>query len=978
MSKINSNLRSALFLGAATAAALSLSSTAMAADVETVTVTGSRIPVQANVQAPTAVTTISSEALQMSGTLNVAEIMNTVPSFGVPGLSPTNSNFYTQGAGISTLELRNLGEDRTLVLVNGRRYVSGLAGSNAVDFNTIPTQLIDRVEVITGGASAIYGSDALAGVVNIILKDDFEGLAASVQHGRTDYNDELQYGVNATIGGNFANGKGNAVVSIGWTSNSGVRSSARPNTRVDDLAMCYVTGDLADCTQSYSPYYSSYSPYGRIGIISTGQQLVVSNGVGPTGTVSPWSSSAYGFNRQAWRAIETPVERVTMAANAHYDISDDVQLYMETTFAQTWSKQRIEPYPHSSDDLYTDGVSINNPYMPQEIRDAAIAAGDTTVAYYRRMLEFGPRTYNARRDMWRGLIGAKGKILGNFDWDTYFLWGHTYDNQSGTGQINIPNMREALNAKVATQADLDAGAAIAGRPAALGDIICSNAYAWAEGCAPVNIFGYGAISDEAIGYINAPALRIDNIDQKVAGGTIRGPVLELPAGQVYLVGGFEWREETASDIPDPLTQTGQNAGNKEEPIYGTFNVWEVFAETEIPVIKNQPLIQELTVGGAWRWSHYSTQGDTTAYTGRVSYSPIEMLRIRGQYARAVRAPNISELYAPGGENFATVSDPCNGITAATTGTVAANCRAVPAIAARIAATGSFTLLQTEIQGTGGFTGRGNPLLTPEKSDTWTIGAVLDHRFEGFGSIMFSVDYFTIDIENVIRALGRQTAIDQCYNSATFPNQFCNYVVRDTSGPAFQQGEITEVNSGYANQGYTKTSGVDFALSHQFDLNELDFLANGSVFGLDDAGQVSTRINYTWLQSFKTESYGTVTDSKGTIGLPVNEAQLGLVYSNGPVSVQYQLNYQGNVYFDVDPTGDFYGAPPIREYFLQDIAFQYQVTDEFQLFGGIKNFMDAKAPNILSGLPDNTTGTDTAADVYDPVGRRYYFGARVKL
>jgi outer membrane receptor protein involved in Fe transport len=991
-------------------------------------VTGSRIP-HANLAAPTAVTTISSEVLQMSGTVNVSEMLRSVPSFGVSGISSTNSNFATAGAGINTLELRNLGEKRTLVLVNGRRYVAGVAGSSSVDFNTVPTDMIDRVEVITGGASAVYGSDALAGVVNVILKNDYEGLAADVQTGRSEYDDDVSYKAHVMFGDNFANNKGNIVLSATYSKNEGVMAKDR--------------GDLrSDLTVSGAK--SSYSAYGRIAVQAdfktssltklkpsdpnsisaiAGAVDVVGSGAGPTGTVSAYGGT-YGFDRQPYRAVETPVERLLFAANGHYNVTNNTQFYVETTFANTRSEANIEPYPLDSSSLNNipgsagggGGISIYNPYVPAAIRTAALAAqsnlyvardaalaqaaaaatptlqagwadaaagfdqlgqADNYLTFRRRLVEFGPRHYSANRDMWRIVTGAKGTILNNYNWDVYFDWGHTLDTQNGTGQINIPNLREAVQAHAATAADVAANATVGGAPAAVGTIICDNTYAQAEGCVPVNIFGLGAVTPAALKYVTAPQSRIDNIDEQVLGGSIAGPVYTLPAGDISLVTGFEYRREYATDVPDALSQSGQNAGNKEPETRGGYHVLEFFGETEIPILKDAFLAKELLVSGAWRWSQYGASGATTvtnAYTGRVSWSPVEDLRFRGQYAKAVRAPSINELFAPGGEDFAPVSDPCDSANTPT-GSVLANCKADPTVAARMAATGSFTLSLAEQQGTGGTSNKGSTALTPEKSDTWTLGAVLNHDFGSYGALMLSVDYFSIDIKNVITTVGRQQALDLCYGGSSYPNAFCNMIVRKSSGGAFQQGAITQVNSGYTNQGYVKENGIDISLSHNFDLNELDWMKSG--LGANDVGQLATRLNWTYTNGFSDESFGTVTNDNGTVGIPKHKAQLAVVYQNGPLNIQWETDFQSRIVISRTPTSSFYNQS-VRPYYLNNLSASYQITDQFQLFGGVNNLLNIRAPQIGSGVPGNTTGTNTAADVYDPIGRRFFIGGRVKL
>lgn len=975
----NFSLRSALFLGAATAAALSISVPASAAETETVTVTGTRIPVTSNIAAPTAVTTISSENLQMTGSVNVADILRTVPSFGVSGLSTANSNFFTTSAGMNTLELRNLGESRTLVLVNGVRHVAGASGSSAVDFNTVPTDMIDHIDVITGGASAIYGSDALAGVVNVILKKDFEGVTGDVEYGISGHSDDITYKVSATMGGNFGNNKGNAWISGAWTRNEGAMASdhgmSLDNSNKCPSAAAWAKGaDINLCKQFTPGTFSSYSAYGWFTSNNLPGVETIDNG-----KVVDFSTSQYGFNRQPYRSLETPLDRLVISSGAHYDITPSIQAYMNGTFADTSAHSNMEPYAHVSTDLSTPGISIDNPFVPTDLRDMIAGVGDDHIYYRRRLVEFGPRQYTARRNTYQLVTGLKGTIFNDYNWDAYFDWGHTLDTQSGTGQINVPNMRESIDARTATADDvMNQAKNQVGALAAIGDIVCNHSYAQTEGCVPVNIFGKGSITQAAVGYLSAPQSRVTNIDQQVIGATISGPVFELPAGKVNAVAGFEYRREYSSDVPDALTQTGQNGGNKEEPTTGGYHVTEFFTEVEAPILKDLPFAQELSVGGAWRWSQYNTTGVTNAYTGRVSWAPLEELRFRGQYAKAVRAPDINELYAPGGEDFAEVSDPCDGITAADTSALATRCKADPGIAARINSVGAFNLTLAEKQGTGGMSGRGNQQLKPEKSDSWSVGTIFQHDFTGVGSLTASVDYFSIDVQNYITTLGRQQAIDLCYGGTAYPSEFCNHFVRDHGGNPANQGEITAVNVSYINEGYLKTSGVDFSVSYQFDLNDFPALRNGAIVGLNDAGQIGLRTNWTWLQSYTSSTFGEIDPQKGSLGAPTHKVQLGLLYSNGPVSIQWETDYQAAVRDSGNPTSGRFYALTFGDYWTSDLSGSYQVTENFQLYGGVKNIMDHPAPMVLSGVPGNTTGANTDQEAYDSIGRRYFFGARVKF
>ena len=800
-------VRTTLLSAAAMGAALQVAPSA-AQDTEAldeIIVTGSRIP-RANLTAPTAVTTIDAEVINQSGLINVADILRAVPSFGVSALSSSNSNFLTTSAGVNTLQLRNLEEDRTLVLVNGRRYVSGLAGSAAVDFNTIPTELIERVEIITGGASAVYGSDALAGVINVILKDDFEGVNFGYQYGEADAGGEIENRFNFTAGGDFAEGRGNAVISATYTEQKGLLSRQRPNTAIDDVAECAATGVPGTCQNALEPAFSSFSEYGLFFVPSTGQDFTVSEGTGATGTVVPFDFDQFGFNRQFYRRYTVPTDRYLVSSMFDYDMGGGVNAFVEATFAQTRTDSEIEPFAHSHSDLNIGGIPVDNPFVPQAIRDAVLAAGDDVIEYRRRMTEIGARGATSTRDTYRFLVGFEGDVAEDYKWQTYYSFGRMDDAQRGGGQINVASMRNALNV-------IDDGA---------GNLVCADAAAQLEGCVPINLFGLGSITPEAADYVRAPTSRQQSTEQQVFGAEVGGPVFEMPAGPLSFAFGMEYRTEEAEDVPDVLTQAGLNAGNAEAPTFGDYDVKEAFVEFDVPLLSGVTGAHELSIGGAYRYSDYSTVDTTDAYAAHISWAPIESLRLRAQFAHAVRAPNIGELFAPGGENFATVADPCNNVTATTTGNIAENCRAIPVIADRIAATGAFTLTLAEQQGVGGFTGQGNENLEAEQSDSWTFGAVFDRNLGNAGDFTLSVDYFMIEIDDLIDTVDRQIALNSCFNvaPANFPNQFCGFLTRDVDGPAFQLGELTEVNSAFVNEGTLETEGVDVSMLWNWDLGEL--------------------------------------------------------------------------------------------------------------------------------------------------------------
>lgn len=942
----------ATVLGAATPAVAQDTS----AEEEAIVVTGSRIA-RPNLTSPTAVTTVDAEAIELSGEDNIAEILRGVPSFGVSGITSGNSNFFTSGVGINTLQLRNLGEDRTLVLVNGRRYVSGVPGSSAVDFNTIPTDLLERVEVVTGGASAVYGADALAGVINLILRDDFEGVEYRYQYGESEHGDDVNQRFSFLAGGNFGDGRGNAVVNAVYTRNDGVFARDRENTELDDLALCFFTGVPNDCKTDFEPFFSSFSEYGRFFDYSTGESRTVSSGTGFTGTVVPWNGTVYGFNRQAFRRYTVPLERFQLSSLVNYDINPNLNVFAETMYTHSKAESELEPFPHSNSDLSIAGIPCDNPFAPPQIVADLCDDGDTVIPYFRRLTEIGNRGAVANRNTYRVLLGARGDLADTFDWEVAYSFGRTEDAQRGGGQINVANMREALNA-----IDLD------GDPLTTDDIVCANPVAIAEGCVPINLFGLGSISPEAAAYVSAPTQRQGANQQENLSATLAGPAFQAPGGSAEFVLGAEWRREYSEDVPDALTQTGQNASNLQAPTFGGYHVGELFGEIDVPLITDAPFVEELSVGAAYRWSDYNLTGTTEAYTGRVMWAPTDFIRFRAQYARAVRVPNIGELFAPAGENFAPVADPCDGVTAVDdpSTTIDDNCRADPFIAARIADQGVFDLTQPELQGTGGFTGGGNTNLSPETADSYTFGFVFDNDFGAAGTVTLSVDWYKIELEQIIRTLGRQETLNLCYNVpvSEFPNVFCDNIVRDMDGPAFQLGELLEVNTTFFNDSDPQEfSGIDLSLAWNFTWSDFVPVV---------PGDMSVRLNATQLLYETEDGPG---NTVGSLGSPEYKAQLGLVYTLGGWNVSWETNYTDDVVPSLT-SGSLFNFN-VGDYVVHDLRVGWDVSDSANVYFGSNNVFDEDAPPIITGVPGNTTGTDTSAAIYDPIGRTFYAGVRLR-
>ena len=528
---------------------------------ETIVVTGSRIA-SPNITSLQPVQVVGEQEIKKSGATNVQDVLLQNPAVGTPLLSRTNQAFTTTGGGAATIDLRDLGSNRTLVLINGRRVVGGLPNSPIVDLNVIPTQFIERIDILTGGASSLYGSDAVAGVVNFIYKRNFEGVLAEGQYGITQRGDTPTYQLSITTGANFADGRGNVMIHAGYSNEGELLSRERKDTRIDSLSQFwYFTGDPADYKVAVQPFFSSFPVQGRF--VAGGQTFTFGNngqlqgcfssnnptcsfdpdGAGPlppqTGT------GPNGFNRQFFRSLAVPVRRYVFAAQGHYDITDNISTILEATYVKTQASSEIEPFAFDSGganplfpsgsipiETLVNGVKILNPLVPTPIANAAVDTdgdGLKDIVVARRLVEFGSRTTSTDRDFFRLVAGLQGKLFNDrFNWDVTYNIGQTNQSLSGTGQINYPNLRQAVHAI----------------PGPNGTVVCADPAAQAEGCVPFNPFGAGSITPAQAAYLNADSNYRVQLKQQVWAANISGSLFDLPAGPLGVAIGAEYRKES--------------------------------------------------------------------------------------------------------------------------------------------------------------------------------------------------------------------------------------------------------------------------------------------------------------------------------------------------------------------------------------------------------------------------------------------------
>ena len=991
---------------------------------DAIVVTGSRIA-SPTLTSPSPLQVIDARDIQDKGSLNVQAILQENPAVSAaPTFSRTNSNFLTSSGGVASIDLRNLGTSRTLVLINGHRTVAGVPGTNIVDLNTIPSEFIERVEVLTGGASSVYGSDAIAGVVNFIYKKNFSGIQLTTQTGITERNDGANYQFGALMGANIEDGRGNVMVYAGYTKEDGVYSRNRDRSAIDQNACFAVAdrnggcgssigtgGNYSRLFEAYRPFYSSFVPGGTITFGSTSRVIgpggtlipvntngLVHNNDGVASTVRactdadpchPTLANATGFNRSQVRTIAIPVERYLLAFRGSYAINDHVNATLEGNFARTQVTTLIEPFPFQTSGVngvapnacivgvpalacsgfvpiqtrLPDNTIVNNPFVP-----AAILAGATDrtgdglkdISFTRRLSDFGPRTYTARRQTFRVLAGLDGDVFDNFHWDAYYTYGQTTESQVGSGQVNLPSFLNALQAI----------------PSGNGPI-CADATARAQGCRPADIFGGpNSISAASVNYIQAGSTRNTNVEQTDAGANLSGNLFELPAGPVGIAVGVEYRKEKSSAVNDALTVAGLNGGNAIANTIGQFDVKEAYGEIAIPLLSHTPFFETLSVRGAGRVSKYSLRAVDTVYSWNVGieYAPIKDIRFRAVYAHATRAPNIGELFAGRSQTFPTgLTDPCTGVTLTSTTAASARCRLDPGVQANIAANGgTFTLVQPDIQGISGFNS-GNPNLEAETGKTFTVGAVINPvSIAGLSNLVITVDYFDIKIGKQISSFGRQSILNSCYGAtgSTQDETFCALVVRRAGqeGPN-SPGSLQFINTINGNFGDFETRGIDATMSYRT-----------GAFG----GTLSGKVSYTHVFSLKDPSTPGATDSAGTEGSPRDRASGTLSFSKPTFTITARGNYIGRSDLPQSFTTGVFGEPyrlaafKIPAYFTADMQLRFKPTDHYEFFVGVNNLTDAKTPLIISGIPGDNTGTETDAGTYDPIGRRFYAGVKLKF
>lgn len=1045
---VNQLLATTIICGAAIAASPAYAQdtdqavAAPAEPAEAIIVTGSRIP-QPNLESVAPVTVVSAQDIKLQGTTKVEDLLNSLPS-----VFASQASTLANGAdGTATVDLRGLGTSRTLTLVNGRRLMPGdpsNGSGSAADINIIPASLLKRVEVLTGGASSTYGADAVAGVVNFIMDTDFEGVRFDGQYsffqhenrnklmppllrarqdaGLAGYDfptgsvtDGGTFDGTVSIGTKFDDGRGHAVVYAGYRKAKAILQSNR------DYSACVLQNTRSGANQCGG---SATSDNGNVLLFDT----AVTTASSTIYTFAPNGGFVNGatlFNFAPTNHFQRPDERYTAGLFADYEINESIKPYLEFMFMDDRTVAQIAP---SGDFGNTLTMNCDNPLM--SAAQAAVVCDDDNLingfigsfptavgAPYnptpgaapidfvdslgntyqqgffqllRRNVEGGPRQSDLQHTNFRTVIGSKGDLGKSWSYDAYYQYGRTNYSQVYKNEFSVARLNRALNA-------VDEGLARTG--VANGNIVCRSVIDGTDPtCVPYNVFGgAGSATPESIAYLSATGFQKGQTSEQVASVSFTGllgdygmksPWAEDGVGVNF---GLEWRKESLELNADNAFQTGDltGQGGATLPLAGNFRVYDFFAETQIPLVQDG-FVYDLSLSAGYRKSWYKTSADrkydTDTYKIGAEFAPIRDIRFRGAYNRAVRAPNIQELFATNTVGLNGSDDPCAALVDAN-----GDQRPVGPTDFGCIAQGLAIGQGTTSNPAGQYNGLigGNPDLQPEKATTKTVGVVLQPSF--LSRFALTVDYFDIKVDNAIRAFGQDSILADCVANATatFTPASCDLVNRDAAGSLWLTpgGFVTDLPN---NVGKVQTKGIEVNGSYSHDLG---------------FGTLSTTLIGTYLDKYKVDNgltqpydcaglYGPTCSVGGTTdsGAPMpqwrHKARMTLNTDAG-IGVSLQWRYIGKVKAETlssnqSLAGDFNFDPGLhikaQSYF--DLATTYAIGDHYNFRLGVNNVFDKQPPLVTSGsgsrsgsnlCPTGPCNGNTYPAVWDALGRYVYAG-----
>ena len=999
-------LASSILVGAALMAAASATPAAAQSapsEVEAITVTGSRI-VRNDYQADSPIVTVSSEALEKTGAVSVEKLLNQLPQF-MPSVTDTSNNPSNNGQ--ANLQLRGLGTARTLVLLDGHRITPSNA-SGVIDVNTIPLALVENIETITGGASAVYGSDALSGVVNFRLKHHFQGIEINGQYGITEQQDGETETVSITMGSDFADDRGNAVLSLGYGNRGVIFNGARAFSSFGGASGTMPQGSwsVAGVTQAQvaALFQTRYgvtltNQPDKLGFNSDGTLFYNGNNYkGPTTpdfqtiVAGAGSVPTGNYNTAILNELQLPQNRYNVFSRVEYDLTPDTKVYGQAMYTNYTADTELAASPAASSPTGTATglggtgflVPLTNPFIPADLRTllAQRSSGATNpFLLNKRFSEVGARHEHDEYNVYQIQLGASGKIpFKDWTWDLMTAYGKMQLLVTPTGNVSHQAVRTLLDAA-------DGGASQ-----------CTGGY---------NPFGIQPVSQSCINFISRTTKNASQYIQNQAELNFQGGAFDLPAGEVRVALGADYRRDNFSFTPDSVLSTPDisNLGtplqnkapgvvgfNAQNPLHGSTDVYEIYGEVLVPILKDLPFVHSLNVTLGGRFSDYSTIGGINTWKINAEWRPIEQVLVRGGFQKAIRAPNISELFAPQGQNFPSIGpavtsaggpaglnsgDPCDTRNVYRTGSSGAQVRALCLTqGVPTSVVDTYVYNNTQIQGTTG----GNPNLIQEDADSFSVGVVWQPKFEMelFSRVSMSLDYYSIDIKNAVGTVTASTAVAKCFNAdgsnPTYSNTnfFCSLLSRDPLTGQFVNSIQTN-----ANLAELKTAGYDFQADWNFGLGAI---------GLDDSyGTVGLNVIGNYLSEMKVQLLpgAPFRDLRGSIG-DQSITNVGnafgkwkffttLSYAVGPFDAAVRWRYIDKMIDQscIGRSSCTAVSPGATSYY--DITGDWKLNDNYQFSAGVLNVADKQPPFFTSFIQANTDPS-----TYDVLGRRYFVGIKARF
>jgi outer membrane receptor protein involved in Fe transport len=949
-----------------------------------VLVTGSRIA-RPGLELASPVSVISQEEIQFRQPGTADDLLRNLPA-----IRPSIGAGVNNGSdGSSTLDLRGIGPQRTLTLLDGRRIVPfGLDG--LTDTNVIPVALLERIEVLTGGASSTYGADAVAGVVNFITRRDFNGVDAQATYRVSERGDATRFKADITVGGNFDDGRGNVVLSVGYTQADPLLHTKR---EIAEVPISSTTGLFSGATAAQVTIFASPTN-AALGVPASSFGAVVDPATGRLRAAT--AADTYNTNNGTY--FQTPLDRVNVYAAGRYELGDAVEFYATALF----NRNTIATQLASSGTFgNTYQLSLNNPYLPGGVRSqlctarsisaaacaaaAAVQGGPGTPGYVeipviaqRRFTEYGPRGNTIESQVFQVQGGIRGDIAPGFKYDFSAQYGETTQNQTRENWGSFSKVQQALR----------------GYRAADGSLRCVDT---ANNCVPLNLFGpNGSITAEQLAFIDLDAIINRKVRQTVVTGSVTGDLFASPfaTSKVAFAVGGEYRKVSASSQPDGPSQIqGEvlGTGARTPPDFGEYSVKEVFGELVVPLIEDRPFFHSLTAEGGIRYSDYTTTGGSTTWKAGGTWEPAAGFKLRGTYQVAVRSPNIQELYQSPVQGLGNLTvDLCQG---AVSGGLAALCVATGAPA------GAIGSIPAPTSGQINNTSSGNRDLDVERAKTYTLGAVIAPAtlLPGFA---LTVDYFNIRIKQAITQPAQADILNGCYSAALNPtfavNAFCNLIGRNPlTGSLNGAGETPGVILSYSNLGVIESAGIDLGVSQRVKLDDL---------GLNNAGSLTLGFNTTWLDYYHFQATPNA----------INRDCTGYYSASGCTNPRAEWRWNGRVTWGIEgfdasllwthvssvslepflaarlagdvpqPGGpnpntilDAYERIPAYDYF--DLSFRAAPTENVELTLTVNNLFDKTPPLVGSGVGGTSFNSgNTFPTIYDPIGRSFTLGVRVRM